>query len=377
MKNSDFKVITIVGTRPELIKLSLVIKKLDEAFNHVLVHTGQNFDYELNEVFFQEMKIRKPDYFLNSAGSGPAATIGNVITQSDALFEKEKPDALLIYGDTNSCLVVIPAKRRKIPLFHLEAGNRCFDFRVPEEINRRIVDHISDINVVHSEHARRYLLAEGISADRIFKYGSPMNEIFATYAKQIEESNILEKCKLQKENYFVVSAHREENIDNPKNFNALLDSLNLLAEEFGKRIIVSTHPRTRLKLEAANEKYKGINSLVEFSKPLGFFDYVKLQMNARCVISDSGTLTEEAGILKFPAIMIRDAHERPEGMDRSTVLMSGLGYSSVRRALKLIETLPRNIEDIEGYDSLDFSIKVVRLISSYTEFINRIVWHKE
>lgn len=372
-----FKVMTIVGTRPELIKLSLVINELDKNCKHILVHTGQNFDFELNEIFFKELGIRKPDYFLNSAGKTAAITIGNIISQIDEVFAQEKPDAILIYGDTNSCLSVISAKKRKIPIFHLEAGNRCFDQRVPEEVNRKIVDHLSDINVVHSEHARRYLTNEGIAPDKIFKFGTPMLEILEKNKSNIKSSKVLENLKLKTKEFFVVSAHREENVDSQKNFENLLDSLNHLAKDYNKRIIVSTHPRTRKKLEELGSKVEKMNPLVEFMKPLGFFDYIKLQENALCVISDSGTITEEASILKFPAIMIRQAHERPEGMDQTAVLMSDLKYESVNHALSLIlgnSFLPPNIQD---YDSRDFSIRVVRLIFSYTDYVNRVVWHKE
>lgn len=371
-----FKVMTIVGTRPELIKLSITISELDKNCNHILVHTGQNFDFELNEIFFKELGIRKPNYFLNSAGKTAATTIGNIISQIDEVFVTEKPDAVLLYGDTNSCLSVISAKKRKIPIFHLEAGNRCFDQRVPEEVNRKIVDHLSDINVVHSEHARRYLINEGITPDKIFKFGTPMFEILEKYKTQIKNSKVLETLKLTKKEFFVVSTHREENVDSPKNFENLLDSLNNLATDYKKRIIVSTHPRTRKKLEELSNAVE-MNSLVEFMKPLGFFDYIKLQENALCVISDSGTISEEASILKFPAIMIRQAHERPEGMDETAVLMSDLKYASVKKALILSMESNFHSPDIQDYDSKDFSKKVVRLIFSYTDFINRVVWHKE
>lgn len=372
-----FKVMTIVGTRPELIKLSLVINELDKNCNHILVHTGQNYDFELNEIFFNELGIRKPNYFLNSAGKSPAITIANIIAQIDEVFVSENPDAILIYGDTNSCLAVISAKKRKIPIFHLEAGNRCFDQRVPEEINRKIVDHLSDINVVHSEHARRYLINEGIAPDKIFRFGTPMLEILEKYKSNIQKSNVLEKLKLKKKDYFVVSAHREENIDSQKNFENFLDSLNQMAKDYKKKIIFSTHPRTRKKLEEAENKSKTISPLIEFMKPLGFFDYIMLQENALCVLSDSGTITEEASILKFPAIMIRQAHERPEGMDETAVIMSDLNYNSVKRALDLIIGNNFNTVEIKDYNSIDFSKKVVRLIFSYTDFINRVVWHKE
>lgn len=373
---NSFKVMTIVGTRPELIKLSLCIKELDKVSNHILVHTGQNFDYELNEIFFKDLGIRKPNYFLNSAGATAAATIGNIISQVDEIFVNEKPDALLIYGDTNSCLSVIAAKKRKIPIFHLEAGNRCFDQRVPEEVNRKIVDHLSDINVVHSEHARKYLEREGIASDKIFKFGTPMIEILNTHMKSIGASKILNTLKLKENEYFLVSAHREENIDSETNFAHLIDSLYKISKKYKKRVIVSTHPRTRKKLEALGKKAQK-DSLVEFMKPIGFFDYIKLQQNAICVLSDSGTITEEASLLKFSAIMIRQAHERPEGMDSTTVLMSDLKYESIQRALDLIlkcKFVPSKISD---YDAIDFSKRVTRLIFSYTDFVNRVVWQKE
>lgn len=370
----DFKVMTIVGTRPELIKLSLTIKELDETCKHILVHTGQNFDYELNEVFFENLGIRKPDYFLNAVGENAAKTIGNVIGLADELYEKEQPDAILLYGDTNSCLSVISAKRRKIPIFHLEAGNRCFDQRVPEELNRKIVDHLSDVNVVHSEHARRYLLNEGLPADRIFKFGSPMDEILSHYSEKISKSKVLEDLKLEKGEFFVVSAHREENIDSEQNFEELLKSLDDIAQEYGKRIIVSTHPRTRKKLEALSHNAK--SPLIEFMKPLGFFDYISLQKNAKCVLSDSGTITEEASILKFPAIMIRQAHERPEGMDQTSVMLSDLKYKSLKRAISLAIDKPFLGKNITDYGNLNFSTQIVRLIFSYTDFVNRAVWKK-
>lgn len=370
------KVMTIVGTRPELIKLSRTIAALDENSNHILVHTGQNFDFELNEIFFKELKIRKPNYFLNAAGANAAITIGNIISKIDKILEDESPDAILLYGDTNSCLAVISAKRRKIPIFHAEAGNRCFDQRVPEEINRKIVDHLSDVNIVHSEHARRYLISEGLSPDRIFKFGSPMNEIFNEFMAQIDKSNILSELKLKKKDYFLISAHREENIDNPENFKKLLNSLNSLAKDYGKRIIVSTHPRTRKKLESIKGEIARFDKKIEFLKPLGFFGYNKLQKNALCVLSDSGTITEESSIINFPAVMIRQAHERPEGMDKVAVVMSDLAYESIGRSVDLVINDGTRNESIEDYNSVNFSQKMVRLIYSYTDFINRVVWKK-
>ncbi len=368
------KVLTLVGTRPEIIKLSRVIQELEKFTSHVLVHSGQNFDYELNEVFFDDFGLKKPDYFLNAVGNSAAETIGNVISNLDKVLEAEKPDALLIYGDTNSCLGVIAAKKRKIPIFHLEAGNRCFDQRVPEEVNRKIVDHLSDVNFVHSEHARRYLLGEGISPDVIFKSGSPMLEIFEYYNNKIESSDVLERLDLKAGDFFVLSSHREENVDNPENFRNLLDSLNALTDRYKKKIIFSTHPRTRLKLESLGHKNE--NSLVEFMKPLGFFDYVKLQKNSFCVLSDSGTITEESSLLKFPAIMIRQAHERPEGVDRATVLLSDLRSEAILRAVDLATSQQFVSQPISDYDTKDFSKKVVRTIVSYTDFINRTVWHR-
>ena len=316
------KVMTIVGTRPEIIKLSRVMAELDKYTEHIIVHTGQNFDYELNEIFFQELHIRKPDYFLNAAGKNATETIANVILKSDELMEQIKPDALLLYGDTNSCLSVISAKKRKIPIFHMEAGNRCFDQRVPEEINRKIVDHLSDINMPLSEHARRYLVAEGLRPETVIKTGSPMTEVLLYHLPEIEKNNILEKEGLKKGEYFIVSTHREENVDSEQNFTDLLDSLQAIVEKYHKKVIVSTHPRTRKKLETIGFVNK--NPMIEFMKPFGFLEYIKLQQNAFCVISDSGTITEESSILHFPAITIRQAHERPEGMDEGTLIMTGL-----------------------------------------------------
>lgn len=371
------KVMTIVGTRPEIIKVSRIAALLDKYFNHVLVHTGQNYDYELNEVFFKDLGVKKPDYFLEAAKDTAAQTIASVIAKSDELMQKVKPDAVLLYGDTNSCLSVISAKRLQIPIFHMEAGNRCFDQRVPEEINRKIVDHLSDINMVHCEHARRYLINEGLRPEQIIKTGSPMKEVLNFYSKQIESCDILERLKLKSKEYFIVSAHREENVDYQDNFNNLLNSLNLVAEKFNKRVIVSTHPRTRKKLESLGPKE--FNSNVEFLKPMGFFDYNKMQKEALCVISDSGTITEESSILKFPAIMIRQAHERPEGMDVGAVIMSGLNservIDSINMAVSQFETLkPRDIED---YSSSQVSDQVVKIIQSYTDYVNRVVWRKK
>ena len=372
------KVMTIVGTRPEIIKLSRVMAELDKYTEHIIVHTGQNFDYELNEIFFRELHIRKPDYFLDAAGKNAAETIANVIQKSDALMEMVKPDAVLLYGDTNSCISVISAKRRKIPIFHMEAGNRCFDQRVPEEINRKIVDHLSDINMPLSEHARRYLLAEGLRPETVIKTGSPMTEVLLYHKDEIERNEVLEKEGLRKGEYFIVSTHREENVDSEKNFSDLLASLNAIVDKYQKKVIVSTHPRTRKKLESIG--FVNSNPMIEFMKPFGFMEYVKLQQNAFCVISDSGTITEESSILHFPAITIRQAHERPEGMDEGTLIMSGLDSW---RILESIEVVTRQyaegkdvIHSIPDYTADNVSKKVVRIILSYTDYVNRTVWHK-
>lgn len=372
------KVMTIVGTRPEIIRLSRVIVELDKYFEHVLVHTGQNYDYELNEIFFQQLEIRKPDYFLESAAKNVASTIGNVISMSDELMEKTKPDALLIYGDTNSTLSIISAKRRQIPVFHMEAGNRAFDQRVPEDINRKIVDHLSDINMPLTEHARRYLIREGIRPETIIKTGSPMKEILAYYKPKIDASTVLEDLKLKPKDYFVVSAHREENVDYVDNFNNLLDSLDAVADMYKMPVIVSTHPRTRKKIEKSG--VKKMNKLVNFMKPLGFFEYVHLQQNAYCVLSDSGTITEESSILDFPAVTIRKAHERPEGMDEATVVMSGLSPERVLDSIKMVtdqSSDTRKFRLVGDYDVDNVSAKVVRTIMSYTDYVNRTIWHKD
>lgn len=369
---------TIVGTRPEIIKMSLVMAELEKFVDHILVHTGQNYDYELNEIFFENLGVKKPDYFLEVAGKSVAYTIGNVISKSDDIFEIEKPDAVLLYGDTNSCLAVISAKRRKIPVFHFEAGNRSFDQRVPEELNRKVLDHLSDINFPLTEHARRYLLAEGIKPDTIIKPGSPMKEILDFHSKEIEESNVLTVLGLEKNKFFLVSAHREENIDSPENFNDLLDSLNAIAEKYQFPIIVSTHPRTKIKLESLNRK--DINPFIQFLKPLGFFDYNKMQQNAYCVISDSGTISEESSIMNFPAITIRQAHERPEGMDEGTLIMSGLKKDRILQSIDIIVTqssqADRVTKIVYDYNVDNFSLKVVRTIISYVDYVNRTVWHK-
>lgn len=372
------KVMTIVGTRPEIIKLSCVIEELDKYTEHVLVHTGQNYDYELNEIFFTGMGIRKPDIFLEAVGNTAAETIGNVIIKTDELFKEIKPDAVLLYGDTNSCLSVISAKRNKIPIFHMEAGNRCFDQRVPEEINRKIVDQLSDINMTLTEHARRYLIDEGIRPETIIKTGSSMKEVLERQGEKIRNSDVMTRLKLEAGDYFVVSAHREENIDSPTNVSDLVDSLNTIAETYSRRIIVSTHPRTQKLIERGNFKFHG---LIELMKPLGFADYIKLQQNAFCVISDSGTITEESSILHFPAITIRQAHERPEGMDEGTLVMSGLKKSNVLDAINLVVSQyaenKQPFKTVPDYDTDNVSKKVVRIILSYTDYINRTVWKIE
>jgi len=372
------KIMTIVGTRPEIIKLSRVIAELEKYTEHILVHTGQNYDYELNEVFFNEMGIKKPDYFLNAAGENPAVTIGNVITKSDELMEKIKPDGVLLYGDTNSCLSVISAKRRKIPVFHMEAGNRCFDQRVPEEINRKIVDQLSDINMTLTEHARRYLISEGIRPETVIKTGSSMKEVLKHHEIQINDSDVLERLGLEAKDFFIVSTHREENIDSEQNFSDLLDTLNAIANKYGKRIIISTHPRTRKKLETLEKRE--FSPLIEFMKPLGFFDYIALQKNAFCAISDSGTITEESSILGFPAITIRQAHERPEGMDEGTLIMSGLKSDDVINAIDIVTGQWREnnhvIRIVQDYDVDNVSQKVVRIIVSYIDYTRRTVWKK-
>ena len=372
------KVITIVGTRPEIIKMSRVISEIEKFVDHKLVHTGQNYDYELNEIFFENLGIRKPDYFLNAAAKNPAQSIANIISKSDEVFEKENPDALLIYGDTNSCLSVISAKRKKIPVFHFEAGNRCFDQRVPEELNRKIVDHLSDINFPQTDHAKAYLISEGINPETIIKSGSPMKEILSFYESDINKSEILKKLNIKKNNFFIVSCHREENIDSKENFYDFLDSLNGIAEKYKFPIIVSTHPRTRKKLENFNKK--PLNSLIKFLKPMGFFDYNKMQKNAFCVISDSGTLTEESSILNFPAITIRQAHERPEGMDEGVLIMSGLKIDRILDSINVVVSQSkykdRIIDIVKDYDINNFSVKVVRAVISYTDYVNRTVWKK-
>jgi UDP-N-acetylglucosamine 2-epimerase len=372
------KVMTIVGTRPEIIKLCRVINELDRHTDHVLVHTGQNFDFELNEIFFKDLKIRKPDHFLNAAGETATETIGKVIANSDKVMDLEKPDAMLLLGDTNSCLSVISAKRRKIPIFHMEAGNRCFDQRVPEEINRKIVDHTSDINLTYTEHARRYLLREGVQPETIIKTGSPIKEVLNHYKPQIEKSEALKRFNLKSGKYIVISAHREENIDIENNFIDLLESLNSIVEKYNQPLIVSTHPRTRKKLEKHGD-FKA-DGRIQFLKPLGFFDYVKLQMNAFCVVSDSGTITEESSILDFPAVTIRQAHERPEGMDEGTLIMCGLKSDRIIESIEIVRAHylknQRQFRLVNDYDSDNVSKKVLRIIMSYTDYVNRTVWHQ-
>ncbi|AWS96190.1 non-hydrolyzing UDP-N-acetylglucosamine 2-epimerase [Citrobacter sp. CRE-46] len=370
-------VMTVVGTRPEIIRLSRVMAKLDDYFEHTIVHTGQNYDYELNQIFFDDLGVRKPDHFLNAAGKNAAETIGQIIIKIDEVLESIKPEALLVLGDTNSCLAAIQAKRRKIPIFHMEAGNRCFDMRVPEEINRRIVDHTADINLTYSDIAREYLLAEGLPADRVIKTGSPMFEVLTHYAEGIEQSDVLERLNVKRNEYFVVSAHREENIDSDKNLMNLVESLNKVADTYQLPIIVSTHPRTQKRIDA-----KGIvfNSHIQLLKPLGFKDYVKLQKEARAVLSDSGTITEESSILNFPAINIREAHERPEGMEEGTVIMTGVEPDRILQALEMIKNQPRNNErllrQVNDYSMPNVSDKVARIILSYTDYVKRVVWRK-
>jgi UDP-N-acetylglucosamine 2-epimerase (non-hydrolysing) len=371
------KVMTVVGTRPEIIRLSRVIAVLDRETDHVLVHTGQNYDYELNEIFFKDLEIRKPDYFLEAAGANAAETIGNTISKVDPVLAKEEPAAILVLGDTNSCLVVIPAKRRKIPIFHMEAGNRCFDQRVPEETNRKIVDHVSDINLTYSDIAREYLLREGILPDRAIKTGSPMFEVLTHYRKKIDDSDILGELKLSEYEYFVVSCHREENIEPEENALKFVNVLNSIAENYKKRVIVSTHPRTRKRVEGLGVTF---HEKVELSKPFGFSDYVHLQMHAQAVLSDSGTINEESSILNFPALNIREAHERPEGMEEASVMMTGLDVERVMQGLEILKTQPRGedrlLRRVADYSMPNVSEKVLRIIISYTDYVNSRVWYK-
>lgn len=371
------KVATIVGTRPEIIRLSRTMVALDRYTDHVLIHTGQNYDYELNQIFFDDLEIRKPDFFLEAAGNTAAETIGLVIARSDAILRQEQPDALLILGDTNSCLAAIAAKRLRIPIFHMEAGNRCFDQRVPEEINRKIVDHISDINLPYSQISRDYLLREGLPPDRVIVTGSPMYEVLHHYLPKIEISNVLARLNLQERNYYLVSAHREENVDDPRQFANLIEVLTQLAAS-GQRVIISTHPRTRKRMEAEEVV---LPSGVELMKPFGFSDYVHLQMNATAVLSDSGTITEESSILNFPALNIRQAHERPEGMEEGAVMMVGLEWKRIREALSILESQQRGgerlLQIVSDYSVPNVSEKVARIIVSYTDYVNRVVWHQQ
>ncbi len=371
------KIITVLGTRPEIIRLSRVMACLDRHADHILVHTGQNYDYELNEIFFKDLGIKKPDYYLNAVGGSVAETIGNIISKVDAVLEQEKPDAFLVLGDTNSCLAVIAAKKRKIPIFHMEAGNRCFDQRVPEESNRKVVDHLSDINMPYSDHARDYLLREGIAPDRIIKTGSPMYEVLAHYQESINASPVLSRLGLSQGGYFLVSCHREENVDSDINLPKLIAVLNGIAEAYGKSVIVSTHPRTQKRLD---EKGAKLNPLIQLMKPLGFFDYICLQKNAYAVLSDSGTITEESSILNFPALNIREAHERPEGMEEGAVMMTGLELGRVLQALDVLSNQPsgdnRLTRMVRDYEAPNVSEKVLRIIISYTDYVNRFVWRK-
>jgi UDP-N-acetylglucosamine 2-epimerase (non-hydrolysing) len=379
LNKKKIKIISVVGTRPEIIRLSRIFSVLDKYCEHVLVHTGQNYDYELNQIFFDDLKIRKPDFFLNISKNSKsvANTIGNLITTVDELFDKVQPDAILVLGDTNSCLSVIPAKRRKIPIFHMEAGNRCFDQRVPEEINRKIIDHVADIHLPYSSIAREYLLKEGINADQIIKIGSPMFEVLNYYLPKIKKSKITSKLKLKKNNYFVVSVHREENIDSNVNFNKIVQIINMVAENYKLPVIISTHPRTQKKLNLQKIKF---HSKVNFIKPLGFCDYVNLQMHAKTVLSDSGTITEESSILNFPALNIRETHERPEGMEEGAVMMVGLEVARVFKGLDILKNQSkekkRMINIVEDYNVPNVSEKVLRIINSYIDYVNRLVWKK-
>lgn len=376
----QLKVVTVVGTRPEIIRLACVMQALDknDAIEHIIVHTGQNYDYELNEIFFEDLEIRKPDYFLNAAGQNATETVGNILIKIDPILEQLKPDAFLVLGDTNSCLCAIPAKKRQIPVFHMEAGNRCFDQRVPEETNRKIVDHVADINLTYSSIAREYLLREGLSPDRVIKTGSPMYEVLNKFKSKIEASNVLETLGLEKQKFFVVSSHREENINNPINFNGLIESLNLIAEKYNYPIIVSTHPRTRNMLEAKKVK---THKNIQFLKPLGFNDYNAMQMNAFAVLSDSGTISEESSILNFHALNIRDAHERPEAMEEASVMMVGLNPERIMQGLAALNAQERNpkrnFRKVYDYSMPNVSEKMVRIIISYTDYVNRVVWSKK
>ncbi len=372
------KVMTIVGTRPELIKMSRVIAEFDLHTHHVLVHTGQNYDYELNQLFFEDLGIRKPNYFLEAVGDNAAQTIARVIEKSDAVMEKENPDAVMLYGDTNSCLAVIAAKRRKIPVFHMEAGNRCFDQRVPEELNRKVLDHLSDINCVLTEHARRYLIAEGIRPETIIKTGSHMREVLDFYMPKIEKSDVIQRMGLEPNKFFIVSAHREENIDSPENMLNMVETLNALAEAYNYPVIVSTHPRTKKRLDSM--ELGKLNPLIQFLKPFGFCDYIKLQMESLCVVSDSGTISEEGSLLNLPAVTIRNAHERPEGMDVGTLIMCGLKKDRVLNAVSVIiaqhDKTRRVMDRVEDYEGGPVSKQLLRVVMSYVDYVNRTVWSK-
>lgn len=372
------KIMTIVGTRPELIKMSRVIAEFDQHTRHVLVHTGQNYDYELNQIFFDDLSIRKPDHFLEAVGENAAQTIARVIEKSDEVMEKEMPDAVMLYGDTNSCMAVIAAKRRKIPVFHMEAGNRCFDQRVPEELNRKVLDHLSDINLVLTEHARRYLIAEGIPPQTIIKTGSHMREVLDHYMPKILKSDVLQRLNLAPNKFFIVSTHREENVDTPHNLRDMIETLNALAETYNYPIIVSTHPRTKKRLDAL--ELGKLNPHIQLVKPFGFCDYIKLQMEALCVLSDSGTITEEASLLNLPAITIRNAHERPEGMDAGTLIMSGLKKAAVLDAVRVITAQhfknKRVMQHVADYETYAVSKQLLRVVLSYVDYINRTVWSK-
>lgn len=372
----SIKVMTIVGTRPEVIKMSRVIDEFDRQFEHILVHSGQNYDYELNQIFFDDLDVRKPDYFLNVAGESPAKTIANTISAADEVIAKEMPDAVMLYGDTNTCMAVIAAKRRRVPVFHMEAGNRCFDQRVPEELNRKVLDHLSDINLVLTEHARRYLLDEGIRPETIMKTGSHLHEVISHYHHKIVESKILEKLGLEEGRFFIVSAHREENIDDPINLNNLIESLHQLSQKYGYPIIVSTHPRTRKRIDALGVEIP----LVQFLAPFGFFDYLKLQTAATCVVSDSGTIAEESSLLNLPAVTIRNTHERPEGMDEGTVVMCGLRAERVLEAIELVVSQHsreiRAIPPVADYEGGAVSKQVARIVQSYVDYVRRTVWHE-
>jgi len=374
------KVMTVVGTRPEIIRLSMVLKALDQsdAIEHTIVHTGQNYDYELNQIFFEDLGLRKPDYFLEAAGKTATETVGNILIKIDPLLEEIQPDAFLVLGDTNSCLCAIPAKKRQIPIFHMEAGNRCFDQRVPEETNRKIVDHTADINLTYSDIAREYLLREGLPADRIIKTGSPMFEVLNHYLPEIEKSDVLSRLNLEEGKYFVVSSHREENINSEKNFNGLIESLNAIAEKFGYPIIVSTHPRTRNMID---KKQISVRPEIQFLKPLGFHDYNALQMRSYAVLSDSGTISEESSILNFRALNIREAHERPEAMEEASVMMVGLSPERIMQGLEQLKTqklgMHRNFRQVADYSMPNVSEKMVRIILSYTDYVNRVVWSKK